>query len=63
MDDRQLAAAVVDKWARSPWAFVRDACRTLDEADGGNGFHPLEEVSEVGLVLPALTTPSQVSIP
>lgn len=36
MDDRQLAAAVVEKWARSPWAFVRDACRTLDEADGGN---------------------------
>ena len=36
MDDRQLAAAVVEKWARSPWAFIRDACKTLDEADNGN---------------------------
>jgi phage FluMu gp28-like protein len=35
MNDAQLAAKVVDKWARHPWAFVRDACLTQDEADEG----------------------------
>jgi hypothetical protein len=35
MNDAALAALTVDKWARSPWAFVRDACLTRDEADEG----------------------------
>ncbi|GHV45876.1 hypothetical protein FACS1894204_06260 [Synergistales bacterium] len=35
MNDKQLAARAIDKWARSPWAFVRDACVTIDEADEG----------------------------
>jgi Mu-like prophage FluMu protein gp28 len=33
--DAQLAASVVEKWARDPWAFIRDACLTRDEADAG----------------------------
>ena len=35
MSDSVLAAKVVDKWARNPWAFIRDACLTQDEADSG----------------------------
>ena len=31
----KLVARVVDKWAKNPWAFVRDACWTQDEADAG----------------------------
>jgi phage FluMu gp28-like protein len=33
--DAAVAALTVEKWARSPWVFVRDACLTRDEADGG----------------------------
>ena len=35
MNDAQMVARVVDKWSRNPWAFIRDACRTVDEADNG----------------------------
>lgn len=35
MTDHQLAAATVDRWARDPWVFIRQACRTVDEADEG----------------------------
>lgn len=34
-DDAALVAKLVDKWARIPWTFVRDACFTQDEADEG----------------------------
>ena len=33
MNDHQLAAMTVDRWAKDPWLFVRQACRTVDEAD------------------------------
>lgn len=36
MSDERLAARVVENWSRNPWAFIRDACVTLDEADEGN---------------------------
>ena len=36
MNDAAIAAKIVDKWKRSPWAFIRDACLTVDEADAGN---------------------------
>ena len=44
-----LAAKVVDKWSRNPWAFIRDACRTLDEADNGavKGFPNLPYLQHV----------------
>ena len=35
MSDDELAARTVDAWARDPWLFVRDACLTKDESDGG----------------------------
>lgn len=35
MNDARLVASVVDKWARCPWAFIRDACLTRDEVDEG----------------------------
>lgn len=35
MNDARLVASVVDKWTRSPWAFIRDACVTRDEVDEG----------------------------
>ncbi len=35
MNDAQLAARVVEKWKNNPWAFIRDACWTIDEADKG----------------------------
>ena len=35
MTDAALAALTADKWAKNPWAFARDACLTVDEADGG----------------------------
>ncbi len=35
MTDAQLAARVVEKWKHHPWAFIRDACWTIDEADEG----------------------------
>jgi len=34
--DKTLAARVIDRWARSPWLFVREACLTVDEADAGS---------------------------
>jgi hypothetical protein len=35
MTDLQIAARKAEQWARDPWLFVRDACLTKDEADGG----------------------------
>jgi phage FluMu gp28-like protein len=35
MDEAGLAARTVERWARHPWLFIRDACLTQDEADEG----------------------------
>ena len=35
MNDARLVAQVVEKWKTHPWAFIRDACWTIDEADDG----------------------------
>ena len=35
MTDAQIAARKAESWARHPWLFIRDACLTQDEADGG----------------------------
>ena len=36
MTDEELALELLDYWAHDVWAFVRDCCFTVDEADGGS---------------------------